>query len=109
MNEDNNGNNIENEFEKKGLINYLGAIIGGIVALVLCFTQFYRFLLNIVIVFGGMFIGNYVQKNKSHVKEKLKVCKLDINMEPPPRAPPRICCLVVVPGVVLLSHHRHRC
>ena len=65
MNEDNNGNNIENEFEKKGLINYLGAIIGGIVALVLCFTQFYRFLLNIVIVFGGMFIGNYVQKNRT--------------------------------------------
>ncbi|MCR5186088.1 MAG: hypothetical protein K6D97_03105 [Clostridia bacterium] len=72
MNEDNNGNNIENEFEKKGLVNYFGAIIGGIIALVLCFTQIYRLLLYIVIIFGGMFIGNYVQKNKSHVKERLK-------------------------------------
>ena len=72
MNEDNNGNNIENDFEPRGLMNYFGAIIGGIIALILCFTQFYRFLINVVIVFAGIFIGNYVQKNKAHVKDKLK-------------------------------------
>lgn len=72
MKEENEENGIENEFEQKGLINYFGAIIGGVIALVLCFTQFYKFLVYVVIVFAGIFIGNYVQKNKSHVKDKLK-------------------------------------
>lgn len=66
MNENNDSN--ENNFFSK----YGGAIIGGIVALILCFTEIYKLLIGIVIVLAGMYIGNYVQKNKLMVKEKLK-------------------------------------
>lgn len=52
--------------------NYGGAIIGGIVALILCFTRLYELLISIVIIIAGAFIGNYVQKNREIVKEKLK-------------------------------------
>ena len=52
--------------------NYGGAIIGGIVALILCFTRLYKLLILVVVVVAGAFIGNYVQKNKESVKEKLK-------------------------------------
>ncbi len=51
---------------------YGGAIIGGIVALILCFTRLYKLLIVVVIIIAGVFIGNYVQKNKEIVKEKLK-------------------------------------
>lgn len=51
---------------------YGGALIGGIIALVLCFTELYKVLVSLVIVLAGIFIGNYVQKNKAIVKEKLK-------------------------------------
>lgn len=54
------------------LSQYGGGIIGGLIALLLCFTQIYKFLLYIVIVLAGVFIGNYVQKNKIRVKELLK-------------------------------------
>ena len=52
--------------------NYGGAIVGGIVALLLCFTKLYKLLILIVVIIAGGFIGNYLQKNKSVVKEKLK-------------------------------------
>lgn len=52
--------------------NYGGAIIGGIVALILCFTRLYKLLIVVVVIIAGAFIGNYVQKNKETVKEKLK-------------------------------------
>ena len=52
--------------------NYGGAIIGGLIALILCFTRLYRLLILVIIIVVGAFIGNYVQKNKSVVKEKLK-------------------------------------
>ena len=65
-----------NEEKNNGLSyffnNYGGAIIGGLIALVLCFTELYKILVCIVIVLAGVIIGNYVQKNKSKVKEKLK-------------------------------------
>ena len=51
---------------------YGGAIIGGIVAILLCFTHLYKLVLAVVIVFAGIFIGNYIQKNKDSVKERLK-------------------------------------
>lgn len=82
MNENENNKNtsankkIENEFNDKSLnafvANYGGACIGALIALILCFTQLYRLLVCIVIVLAGLFIGNYVQKNKANVKEKLK-------------------------------------
>ena len=52
--------------------NYGGAIIGGLVALLLCFTGLYKLLVTIVVVIAGVFLGNYIQKNKTAVKEKLK-------------------------------------
>ena len=52
--------------------NYGGAIIGGLVALLLCFTGLYKLLVTIVVVIAGVFLGNYIQKNKTVVKEKLK-------------------------------------
>ena len=51
---------------------YGGACIGGFIALLLCFTKLYVFLLNLLIVLAGALVGNYVQKNKDTVKEKIK-------------------------------------
>lgn len=51
---------------------YGGACVGGLIALVLCCTKLSEFLLNIIIILVGAFIGNYVQKNKDSVKESIK-------------------------------------
>lgn len=67
-NNENNENNKLNLFIKE----YGGAVIGGLIALILCFTGIYELLVYIVIVLAGAFLGNYVQKNKPNVKEKLK-------------------------------------
>ena len=70
---DNNENNENNNNDLNSFIaNYGGATLGGIIALILCFTQIYRLLVGVVIIFAGMFLWIYVQKNKSNVKEKLK-------------------------------------
>lgn len=66
-NNENNENKI-NLFIKQ----YGGAVIGGLIALILCFTGIYELLIYIVIVLAGAVLGNYVQKNKPNVKEKLK-------------------------------------
>lgn len=49
-----------------------GGIIGGIIALILACTNLYRFIIGLVLVVIGIWAGNYVQKNKETVKEKLK-------------------------------------
>lgn len=67
MNDDNEEKNISGFISEYG-----GAIIGGIIALLLCFTEIYKFLLYVVIILAGIFVGNYVQKNKSKVKQNLK-------------------------------------
>lgn len=67
-NNENNENNKLNCFIKE----YGGAVIGGLLALILCFTGIYELLVYTVIVLAGAFLGNYVQKNKPNVKEKLK-------------------------------------
>ena len=51
---------------------YRGAIIGGVVALLLIATGLSKFLIGLVIIAVGVFLGNYIQKNKSNVKETLK-------------------------------------
>lgn len=51
---------------------YGGAIIGGVIATVLAFTSFYKYMLAIFFVIFGIWAGNYIQKNKEMVKEKLK-------------------------------------
>ena len=64
-------NHGENLFQRI-LKDYGGAIIGGIIALPLCFTEIYKLLVYGVIILAGIVIGNYVQKNKPKVKEKIK-------------------------------------
>ena len=51
---------------------YLGAIIGGIVAILLCFTQLYKLVIILAVIAAGIILGNYIQKNKNDVKDKLK-------------------------------------
>lgn len=57
---------------KQFLINYRGAIIGGIVAIVALLLNLHKVLIVILIVIAGILLGNYVQHNKELVKEKLK-------------------------------------
>lgn len=52
--------------------HYGGATIGGVIALLLCVTGIYKFLFCVIIILVGCFIGDYIQKNKIDVKQKLK-------------------------------------
>ena len=57
----------------KNFVNdYRGAIIGGIIAILILCTNLYKLIIGIILFCIGVFIGNYVQKNKYDVKEKLK-------------------------------------
>ena len=51
---------------------YSGAIIGGLVAVIILCTGLYRLVIGIILISIGIFVGNYVQKNKYDVKEKIK-------------------------------------
>lgn len=67
----------EYEYDDESKINryvahYGGATIGGVIALLLCITGIYKLLFCIIVILVGMFIGNYIQKNKIDVKQKLK-------------------------------------
>ena len=57
---------------KNFCMKYKGAIIGALVAIVLVFTGILDALIVIGIVILGMILGNYAQRNKEIVKEKLK-------------------------------------
>ena len=57
---------------KSFLINYRGAIIGGLIAFVALLLNLHTVLLWILIIVAGILIGNYVQHNKEFVKDKLK-------------------------------------
>lgn len=57
---------------KQFLIDFRGAIIGGIVAIVALLLNLHKVLIFILIVVAGILLGNYVQHNKEFVKEKLK-------------------------------------
>lgn len=52
--------------------NYKGAIIGIIIAILILVTRLHDFILAVVVLVLGAFIGNYVQQNKEDVKMKLK-------------------------------------
>ncbi len=54
------------------LIEYRGAIIGGIIAIIALLFQIYKFVIGCLIIIAGVVIGNYVQRNKENVKEKLR-------------------------------------
>ncbi len=57
---------------KNFLAKYAGAIIGALIAIVLLCTQFYRFILWVVVIVVCAYFGHYIQVNKESVKEKVK-------------------------------------
>lgn len=57
---------------KKFLSTYAGAIIGALVAIVILCTHLYDLMIWILFIVLGIFVGNYIQHNKTIVKERLK-------------------------------------
>lgn len=57
---------------KDFLTKYRGAIIGGIIAILLLLTRLYDLIIGIVLICLGIYLGNYVQLNKEKVKDSLK-------------------------------------
>ncbi len=51
--------------------DYRGAIIGGILAIIVLCTGLLKLAIAILIICAGIFIGNYIQNNKYEVKQKL--------------------------------------
>ena len=56
---------------KKFLRTYGGALIGAIIAIIILCTRLYDLIIWIVFICFGLYLGNYIQHNKSSVKEKL--------------------------------------
>ena len=57
---------------KDFLYEYRAAIIGAIIAILILVTKLYQLVIGIILIGMGIFIGNYIQRNKYAVKEKLK-------------------------------------
>lgn len=57
---------------KNFLIKYKGAIIGGIVAVLILCTGFYKLMIGIILIGMGIYFGNYIQQNKDEVKDRIK-------------------------------------
>ena len=57
---------------KNFFIKYKGAIIGGIVAILILCTGFYKLMIGIILIGMGIYFGNYIQQNKDEVKDKIK-------------------------------------
>ena len=57
---------------KQFLTQYRGAIIGGIIAIIILCTRLYMLIVGIILIALGIFAGNYIQRNKYDVKEKIK-------------------------------------
>lgn len=57
---------------KQFLLQYKGAIIGAIVAIVILFTKLYSVIIALILIASCMYAGYYIQNNKYEVKEKLK-------------------------------------
>lgn len=54
------------------LIEYRGAVIGAIVAIILLLFNVYKFIVGCLIIIAGIVIGNYIQRNKDNVKKALR-------------------------------------
>lgn len=57
---------------KDFFMKYRGAILGALIAILILCTGFYKLVVGIVLVCIGIYVGNYVQLNKTEVKDKLK-------------------------------------
>ena len=60
------------EHVKEFFLKYRGAIIGALVAIVALLLHIYKVVIFALVIFVGMYIGNYVQYNKENVKIKIK-------------------------------------
>lgn len=62
--------------EKNGFLEFfsrnLGFIIGLIIGVIVVICKFTYFFVNLAVMIGFGFLGMYVQRNKSKVKETLK-------------------------------------
>lgn len=63
-----------NDFDdfKKFCIDHKGAIVGGLIAVIIAFTALRYVLMVLLIIGAGIWVGNYVHKNKEKVKDALK-------------------------------------
>ena len=57
---------------KEFFLKYKGAIIGALVAIVALLLQIYKIIIWTIVIFVGMYIGNYIQYNKENVKIRMK-------------------------------------
>lgn len=57
---------------KDFLIEYRGAIIGAIIAIILLLFHIYKFIIGCLVIVAGILIGNYIQRNKDNVKKALR-------------------------------------
>ena len=57
---------------KEFFANYGGIVIGIIIAVLLMLTRLYIIIIGIIVIVACAYAGNYIQKNKDQVKEKLK-------------------------------------
>ena len=57
---------------KEFMSEFGGAIIGALVAILILCTGLYKLIVSIILIVIGIFGGNYIQKNKYEVKEKIK-------------------------------------
>ena len=57
---------------KNFVSEYRGAIIGGVISIIILCTRLYELIVGIILVAIGIYLGNYIQRNKYEVKEKLK-------------------------------------
>ncbi len=56
---------------KSFFYEYRGAIIGGLIAIIVLCTGLLRLVLGLIVLGCGIFLGNYIQQNKYEVKQKL--------------------------------------
>lgn len=63
--------NDSNDF-KRFCLEHKGAIIGGLIAIIIACTGLLKLLIAFLIIAIGIWAGNYVQKNKEKVKDNLK-------------------------------------
>ena len=57
---------------KNFLIKYRGAIIGGIISVLLLLTRLYDLIMGVVLIGIGIYAGNYVQLNRDKIKDTLR-------------------------------------
>lgn len=57
---------------EKFVTEYMGALIGVAVAILILATRMYILIIWILVIIAGAFLGNYVQRNREEVKTKLR-------------------------------------